>query len=117
MKNFLLSLVDVILTNQSRFCFNTFNFGCGVSDYHNMTGVLVKGTAPRVEKHEITYGNFKNFSEKEFDDDVSRVPFMLPMSLMVLMVFTGRMSDSRMISSMSIARNTSKPRIKRLYQW
>ena len=75
MKNFSPSLVDVILTNQPQFCFNALNFGCGVSDWHNMVGVVVKGTASRVEKRKIKYRSFKNFSESDFNDDVGRVPF------------------------------------------
>ena len=43
MKNCNPSLVDVILTNKPRFCFNAVNFGCGISDWHNLIGVVVKG--------------------------------------------------------------------------
>ena len=49
-KNFTPSLVDVILTNKPQFCFNTFNFGCGVSHCHNFVGTVVKGNAHRIEK-------------------------------------------------------------------
>ena len=49
-KNFTPSSVDVILTNKPQFCFNTFNFGWGVSDCHNFVGTVVKGNAPRIEK-------------------------------------------------------------------
>ena len=43
--------------------------------YHNMIGVLVKGTAPKVEKHKINNRSNKNFDEKRFNDDISQVPF------------------------------------------
>ena len=49
MKKFTPSLVDVILTNKTQFCFNTFNFGCCVSDSHNLIGTVVKSSAPRIE--------------------------------------------------------------------
>ena len=75
MKNCSPSLVDVVLTNKSQYCFNPINFGCGISDWHNMIGVLVKGTAPKVEKHKINYRSYKNFDEKHFNDDISQVPF------------------------------------------
>ena len=42
MKHCVLSLVDVILTNQPQYCFNANNFGCGISDWHNMIGIVVK---------------------------------------------------------------------------
>lgn len=38
-------------------------------------GVLVTGAAPRVEKQEIKYRSYKNFSVEIFKDDVNRVPF------------------------------------------
>ena len=75
MKNCSPSLVDVVLTNKSQFCFNPINFGCGISDWHNMIGVLVKGAAPKVEKQKIKYRSYKNFDEKCFNDDISQVPF------------------------------------------
>ena len=75
MKNCSPSLVDVVLTNKSQFCFNPINFGCGISDWHNMIGVLVKGAAPKVEKQKIKYRSYKNFDEKCFNDDINQVPF------------------------------------------
>ena len=74
-KIFTPSLVDVILTNKSQFCFNTFNFGCGVSDCHNFVGTVVKGNAPRIEKSKMNYRSFKNFESEAFNEDVSRVTF------------------------------------------
>ena len=75
MKNCNPSLVDVILTNKPRFCFNAVNFGCGISDWHNLIGVVVKGATARVEKWRINYRSYKQFEEKEFSDDVCRIPF------------------------------------------
>ena len=75
MKNCNLSLVDIILTNKPRFCFNAVNFGCGISDWHNLIGVVVKGATARVEKRCIKYRSYKRFEEKEFSDDVGRIPF------------------------------------------
>ena len=75
MKNCNPSLVDVILTNKPRFFFNAVNFGCDISDWHNLIGVVVKGATARVEKRRINYRSYKKFEEKEFNDDVGRIPF------------------------------------------
>ena len=74
-KNFTPSLVDVILTNKPQYCFNTLNFGCGVSDCHNFIGTVVKGSAPRIENSKKSYRSFKNFEPEVFNEDISRVPF------------------------------------------
>ena len=50
MKHCTPSLVDVFLTNKPNFCFNVLNSGCGISDWHNLIGVVVKGATARVEK-------------------------------------------------------------------
>ena len=73
--NFTPSLVDVILTNKPQYCFNTFNFECGVSDCHNFIGTVVKGSAPRIENSKKSYRSFKNFEPEVFNEDISRVPF------------------------------------------
>ena len=74
-KNFTPSSVDVLLTNKPQFCFNTFNFGWGVSDCHNFVGTVVKGNAPRIEKSKMNYRRFKKIESEAFIEDVSRVPF------------------------------------------
>ena len=76
MKNCQPSLVDVILTNQPRLCFGVLNFGCGISDWHNMIGVAVRGAAVRDQKQKTKYRSFKDFYQKEFNEDVDRVPFL-----------------------------------------
>ena len=48
---------------------------CGISDRYNMIGVLVKGTAPKVEKQKMNYRSYKSFYEDCFKDDISRVQF------------------------------------------
>ena len=75
MKNCSPSLVDVILTNKSHYCFNPIKFGCGISEWHNMIGVLVKGSAPKVEKQKINYRSYKKIDEKCFNDGIGQVPF------------------------------------------
>ena len=75
MKHCTPSLVDVFLTNKPNFCFNILNFGCGISDWHNLIGVVVKGATARVEKKRTKYRSYKNFDETEFSENVGRIPF------------------------------------------
>ena len=75
MKNCVPSLVDVILTNQPRPCFNSLNFGCGISFWHNMVGVAIRGAAARMEEQRTKYRSFKNFDQNVFNGDVGRIPF------------------------------------------
>ena len=70
MKNCTPSLVDVFLTNKPNFCFNVLIFGCGVSDWHNLIGVVVKGVAKRTK-----YQSYKKFDETGFGEDVGQIPF------------------------------------------
>ena len=74
-KNCVPSLVDVVLTNQPRLCFNALNFGCGISDWYNMIGVAIRGAAARVETQSTKYRSYKNFDQGAFNDDVGRIPF------------------------------------------
>ena len=75
MKNCVPSLVDVILTNQPRLCFGTLNFSCGISDWHNMIGVAIRGAATRVESQSTKYRSYKNFDQGSFNNDVGQIPF------------------------------------------
>ena len=72
MKNCQPSLVYVILANQSLLCFGALNFGCGISDWHNMIGVAVRGAAVREQKQKKNkkqnkYTSFKNFDQNVFN--------------------------------------------------
>ena len=86
------SLVVVFLTNKTNFCFNVLNFGCGVSDWHNLIGVVVKGATARVEKKRTKYRSYKYFDESGFAEDVVRCHFRRHTSSMTSMMYTGRMS-------------------------
>ena len=50
-------------------------FGCGVSDWHNLIGVVVKGATAKVEKKRTKYRSYKNFDEAGFAEDVGQIPF------------------------------------------
>ena len=77
MKHCTPSLVDVFITNKPNFCFNVLNFGCGISDWHNLIGVVVKGATAKVDKKRTKYRSYKNFEDAEFSvsEDVVRIPF------------------------------------------
>ena len=74
-KNCIPSLVDVIFTNQPRFCFNSRNFGFGIRDCHSIIGVAVRGAPVRMEEQSTKYRGFKNFDQNAFNDDVGQIPF------------------------------------------
>ena len=94
MKNCVPSLVVVVLTNQPRLCYNALNFGCGISDWHNMIGVAIRGAAAKVETQSTKYRSYKNFDQGAFNDDVGRIPFHAAYGLRISMISTGPMRDS-----------------------
>ena len=55
------SLVDVILTNNTSYVGKSFNFGCGLSDVHNLIGVQMKLDIPLCKPRWQTYRSFRNF--------------------------------------------------------
>ena len=75
MKNQTHSLIDVILTNSKTLLCNTINFNCGLSDCHHMIATSLKETCTCVENRKVTFRSYKNFSEAEFNEELSRVPF------------------------------------------
>jgi hypothetical protein len=56
----------VILTNKPNKCQNATNFNCGLSDYHNLISVQLKGEIPNLKKDYVTYRSFKNFDHEKF---------------------------------------------------
>ena len=69
------SLLDVILTNRPSLLFNTTNFSCGISDWHNMISCVIKGAAPPPNKRKIKCRLYKHFDEKDFNEAVGVIPF------------------------------------------
>ena len=65
-KNALPTLIDVILTNKPNKCQNATNINCGLSDYHNLISVQLKGEIPKLKKDYVTYRSFKNFDHQKF---------------------------------------------------
>ena len=95
MKNCVPSLVDVVITNQPRLCFNALNFGCGISDWHNMIGVAIRGAAARVDTQNTKYRSYKGFDQVAFNNDIGRIPSsMRHMHLKMLTISIGPMRGS-----------------------
>ena len=75
MKNQTPSLIDVILTNSKTLLCNTANFNCGLSDCHHMIATSLKETCSYVNNKNVTFRSYKNFSDAEFNQELSQVPF------------------------------------------
>ena len=91
MKNCQPSLVDVILTNQSRLCFGALNFWWGISNWYNMIGVAVRGVSVREQKQILNTAVLKILIKMNLMKMSVRYLSMRPMFLMISMTFTGRM--------------------------
>ena len=66
------SLVDVILTNSTSYIGKTFNFGCGLSDVHNLIGVQLKLDVPLSKPRWRTYRSFRNFDVENFKCELNK---------------------------------------------
>ena len=69
------SIVDVILTNRPSFLFNITNISRGISDWHNIISVVIKGHAPPPKQRKIKCRSYKNFDEEAFSEAVGVIPF------------------------------------------
>ena len=69
------SLIDVILTNRPTLLCHVTNVACGISDWHNLISVVIKGAAPPPAKRKIKCRTYKNFDEEAFNDAVGVIPF------------------------------------------
>ena len=56
------TLIDVILTNRKYLLQNVMNFGCGLSDVHNLIAVQIKGNIPSLKNPYKTYRSYKQFN-------------------------------------------------------
>ena len=70
------SLLDVILTNAKTNCIKPQNFSTGVSDCHNMIGVLITSTMQKNEKQLIQYRSFRTFDIRALNNDLQHVEFL-----------------------------------------
>ena len=55
------------------FC-HFINTDTGISDFHNLTGVISKAYAPQSNRRTITYRSMKNFNQSNFSRDIDLIP-------------------------------------------
>ena len=65
----------MLLTNKPNSFCNFINNDTGISDFHNLTGVISKVRAPESNRRLITYRSMKIFDQEEFTRDLTTVPF------------------------------------------
>ena len=59
--------IDFILSNRPKSFFKTNTVFTGLSDFHKLVLSVFKTTFPKSKPKEITYRNFKNFIEENFN--------------------------------------------------
>jgi hypothetical protein len=64
------TLIDVILTNRKSLLQNVMNFGCGLSDVHNLIAVQIKDNIPSLKNPYKTYRSYKQFNYEAFIQDL-----------------------------------------------
>ena len=68
-------MIDVILTNRPTLLCHVTNIACGISDWHNLIYVVIKGAAPPPAKRKIKCRIYKHFDDEAFSDAVGVIPF------------------------------------------
>ena len=83
------TLLDVFLTNKPNSFCHSINIDTGISDFHNLTGVVSKAHAPVFNNRLITYRSMKTFDHEGFTRDLGDVPFHICEILMMLTIRYG----------------------------
>ena len=71
------SLIDPVIVSNSRKLCSPFNVVCGVSDFHNMVGCVLKYNFPLKKPYRVHYRSYKQFDEVKFRQDVENIPFQV----------------------------------------
>ena len=69
------TLLDVILTNNTKRVGHALNIGNGVSDCHNLICFSTKIQVPRKLQNVLTYRSYKHFDACQFKYDLSSAPY------------------------------------------
>ena len=64
------SCIDLISTNRKYSFKNTYSYETGLSDRHHLIYSVMKTTSKCEEPKILIYGNYSNFSQKDFDSDL-----------------------------------------------
>ena len=68
------TLIDpVIVSNTHKMC-SPFNIICGISDFHNIVGCVLKHSLPVIKPHRVQYRSYKQFDQNKFKQDVDCIP-------------------------------------------
>ena len=65
----------MILTNRPTLLCHATNVAFGISDWHNLISVVIKGAAPPPAKRKIKCRTYTHFDEEAFNDAVGVIPF------------------------------------------
>ena len=68
------SLIDVVMTSDSRSCKESGAVSVGLSDSHCLIYSVLSTFAPRLPAREVTYRRYKTFNEEDYITEVSRLP-------------------------------------------
>ena len=63
--------LDVLLTNNGRYCFNTIVLETGISDVHCLIGTTLRASYKKAEPTVIQYRDYKTFDQVSFINDLS----------------------------------------------
>ena len=69
------TLLDIFLTNKPKSFCHCINVDTGISDFHNLTGIVTRAHAPQSERRVLTYRSMNHFQHNEFTKDVGFIPF------------------------------------------
>ena len=67
--------LNVFLTNKPNSFCRSINIDTGISDFHNLTGIISRAHAPKCEKRVIKYRSMKHFNVEEYSRDKNYVLF------------------------------------------
>ena len=62
--------IDFILSNRPKSFFKTNTVFTGLADFHKLDLSVFKTTFPKLTPNEITYRNFKNFNQENFNQEL-----------------------------------------------
>ena len=69
------TLIDLVITNMSRYICNVKCFDCDLSDFHKMVCFATKAFGPTKQRSKISYRSYKHFNEDEYLNDLATAPF------------------------------------------
>ena len=78
------TLLDIFLMNKPNSFCRSIKIDTGISDFHNLTGIISRAHAPKCGKRAIKYRSMKHFNVEEYSRDMNSVPVIFLMMWMIL---------------------------------